>query len=280
MSEFQFPSDIKYTKNELKIINYIYENPAVFIHISIGELSKRLGVSESTISRFARHTGYSDFKALRSSLFSYIQENHSPAEKLKYTMTDTFPASSLASVFAHQQSCMDKTLDLLDLNQLNLAIEAILSAQTLYVYAKGASLCLAQLLKFRLLRFGLKVEILASSGSELFETMNFITKEDTVLLFGFQKTPKEACVLLDYQKKVAYKTILISSRLYDLQMQTADISLYTYRGEPNEYHSMAVPMALINAIVLQVALRLGDCATQNLKALHELKEFYKEDIPR
>jgi DNA-binding MurR/RpiR family transcriptional regulator len=110
--------------------------------------------------------------------------------------------------------------------------------------------------------------------------MNFITPEDLVIILGFQKTPQEAKVLLKHQNTVPYKTVLISSRLYSQSKSSATYHLYTYRGEPNEYHSLAVPTALIDAIVLMVAQRLGDKATQHLEALHNLKEQYKEDIPR
>jgi len=93
MTKFQFPSEVNYTKTERKIINYIYENPASFVHISIGELAKRLGSSESTISRFARHTGFEDFKDLRNAVLRHLEENSSPAEKLSHTIYQETPSS-------------------------------------------------------------------------------------------------------------------------------------------------------------------------------------------
>jgi DNA-binding MurR/RpiR family transcriptional regulator len=279
MTKFLFPTEIAYTKTEHKIINYIYENPTSFVHISIGELAKRLGSSESTISRFARHTGYTDFKELRNAVLYHLEENSSPAEKLNHTIYQQNP-SSLEGMLHYQQFCIEKTLSFLDKEQIEAAISAMIEAQTIYIYAKGASISLAHLLKFRLIRFGFKIVLLPPGSSELFELINFITANDVVILFGFQKTPREAAVLLKHQDTVPYKTIFISSRLYNNTEPPATIQLYTYRGEPNEYHSMAVPVALADALVLMIALRMEGAATKNLEQLHNLKEKYKDDIPR
>ena len=81
------------------------------------------------------------------------------------------------------------------------AISAIIKARRIYIHAKGAALSMAQLLKFRLTRFGLSLTILPPGSSELFEEMNFITPEDLLILFGFQNIPREARVLLDYREK-------------------------------------------------------------------------------
>lgn len=278
MTKFHFP-DVTYTKAEHKIINYIYENPTSFVHISIGELSKRLGSSEATISRFTRHIGYDNFKELRNAVLAHLEENSSPADKLSQTIYQQNP-SSIEGMLHYQQFCIEKTLTFLDKDQMEASISAISEAQTIYIYAKGASVSLAYLLKFRLARFGFKLVILPPGSSELFEYINFFTPKDVVIIFGFQKTSQEAKVLLKHQIIVPYKTILISSRIYNNTEPSPSIQLYTYRGEPHEYHSMAVPVALIDALVLMMAIKMNGTATMQLEQLHALKEKYKDDIPR
>ena len=67
----------------------------------------------------------------------------------------------------------------------------ILSADTVWIYSKGASVSMAELLRFRLNRFGKRVMLLPPGSSELFEHMNFFTEKDLVILFGFQKRRKK-----------------------------------------------------------------------------------------
>lgn len=272
-------SDIHFTKTEKKIIDYIIASPQEFIRMSIGDVARCIGSSEPTVSRFARHCGYRDFKELKSAVLQHIAEENPPAGKLNSTLGSE--SSNTPEGFLHrQQYCIEKTLEFLDEESLDKAADAILAAENIYIYAKGASVSMAELLKFRLNRFGRRVILLPSGSSELFEYMNFFTEKDLVVLFGFQKTPKEAAVLLDYQKKIHYKSIFFTSRLYHSLEQEAVIPLFVFRGEPSEYHSMAAPAALLDALVVMLGAKLGAASSEHLDCLYKLKEHYKTEIPR
>ena len=272
-------TDVHFTKTEKKIIDYIIASPQEFIRMSIGDVARCIGSSEPTVSRFARHCGYRDFKELKSAVLQHIAEENPPAGKLNSTLGSE--SSNTPEGFLHrQQYCIEKTLEFLDEESLDKAADAILAAENIYIYAKGASVSMAELLKFRLNRFGRRVILLPSGSSELFEYMNFFTEKDLVVLFGFQKTPKEAAVLLDYQKKIHYKSIFFTSRLYHSLEQEAVIPLFVFRGEPSEYHSMAAPAALLDALVVMLGAKLGAASSEHLDCLYKLKEHYKTEIPR
>ena len=99
---FSSKAPSEFTKTERRIMNYILENPADFIHMSIGEAARRVGTSEPTISRFARHCGYSDFKELKTALLEKQEEIHSPARKLASSMER--PDTSSLEVFLNEGS--------------------------------------------------------------------------------------------------------------------------------------------------------------------------------
>ena len=272
-------SDVHFTKTEKKIIEYIIASPQEFIRRSIGEVARCIGSSEPTVSRFARHSGYADFKELKNAVLQHVSEENPPAGKLSSTLGNE-SASTPDGFLRRQQYCIEKTLEFLDDKILDNAADAILDAETIYVYAKGASVSMADLLKFRLNRFGRRVILLPAGSSELFEYMNFFTEKDLVILFGFQKTPKEASVLLDYQKKIHYKCIFFTSRLYHSLDDETVIPLYVFRGEPSEYHSMAAPAALLDALVVMLGAKLKETSSGQLDSLYRLKEHYKTEIPR
>lgn len=279
MPSFQFPEEgITYTKAELKIVNYIYQNLSSVLFLSIGQLSERLGVSEATISRFVRHVGYQDFKDLKSAIAMHMGQE-TPAEKMAETLAQK-DVSQLENLLRQQQLYIEKTLENLDAKEVATAVEALARAKQIYVHGKGAAKGLAELLSFRLKRFGKKVNIITAGGSEIFEELIHIGPEDLVVLFAFQKTSKEAQVILKHCKMMECQTLLFSSRLIDAQQKRADINLFVYRGESKAYHSMAVPTALIDALIVMTAASLGDLAVEKLSALHELKENYISEIPR
>ncbi len=270
----------EFTKTEKKLIDYILGNQERFIYMTISEVARNVGASEPTVSRFARHCGFRDFKELKNTVIQHLEENSSPARKLTSTL-DQKNLSSPEGMLRHQQFCIEKTLDFLDEARLEEAVTAITRAETIYIYAKGAALSVAELLRFRLSRFGMHVVILPPGSSELFEYMHLFTPRDLVILFGFQKTSREAAVLLDYQKKLHFQSIFFTSRLYqDEEANAGVISLYVYRGTPSEYHSMAAPMALADMLVVLTANRLGQDSGSSLEQLYQLKETYKNEIPR
>lgn len=267
-----------YTPTEQRMIDSICQNYTDFSYLTIGQLAAQLGVSEATVSRFVRHAGYSDFKEMRAALLA-AHASETPAGKLSQTLQET-KSGSVADIFTRQQQYLQKTLLYLDDAQMEAAVSAVLGAKNVYLYGKGASAGLAQIFAFRLNRFGIAVHLLPSGGSEIFEQLVNITADDLVIVFGFQKTPREAAVLLNHKKEAGYGTILITSRLYQEENLPADIRLFVYRGENQEYHSMTTAMTLVDALVLLTAQRMESASFEKLSRLYRLKEKYRHDIPR
>lgn len=267
----QLPDNL--TKNEKKLIDYIYQNIQQFPFMSIKEIADKTNISQATISRLPKHLGYQSLKEMKQNIALDI----SPANKITSTMTKEDTRFNYLNL---QKDYLDKTIEYLDLNELKQVIEQFVKAENIYLLAKGATLCLAELLAFRLRRFKKKVVILPSSGSELFEELPMITNLDFVVIFNFLKTSVEAKIVLEYCKKIGCKTMLMTSRLIDDEQKRADFNLYVYRGKDNEYHSMTVPIALIDALVIEIAKAGGKEYTKAVEDIYELKEKYKIKIQR
>ncbi len=275
MTNFKFPEKISgYTQTEEKIIDYFYQNIDLIPFLSIGKLSQKLGLSEATLSRFAKSAGFKSFKELKAAI---AEKYETPAEKMTGTLAEK---SGVFEMLEYQRLCIEKTMLHLSEDEVKKTVDEIKAAKNIYLYGKGASFALAELFSFRLSRLGKSTRILPSGGSELFEGLVHAGEGDLAIVFGFQKIPREAKVILDYSKKAGFKTILFSGMLLSNENKHADINLFVYRGEPKEYHSMAAPAALIDAITVLLAKSLGDSALENLSKLYNLKEKYKEDIPR
>lgn len=258
------------TRAEQKILDYINTNTDAFLFSSIGQLAQRLGLSEATISRFARHAGCADFKGLKSMV---VEQASGPVVKMACTLSqeDVF---SPAAWLERQQLYLQKTAQQLDQQAFDRGVEAIISAKRVLVHGKNASAALAQMLAFRLRRLGIHVQLLPSSGSELLEGLVQAEQDDLVVMFSFSKLSQEGRVILDHSKTAGYRTLAFVSRTCIPPAEQADISLFAYRGEEKEYHSMAAPTAVLDALVLAVTSRLGQRGTESLKRLQQLKTDY------
>ena len=115
---------------------------------------------------------------------------------------------------------------------------------------------------------------LPSGGTEMLEGLVSIQPDDLVVLFGLSKVSSEVQAILDYQNEIGYSSIMLTGRLYSSPNQQADINLFVYRGEENEYHSMSTPSAVIDALVIALSDRLGSNAVANLNNVKKLKNKY------
>ena len=136
---------------------------------------------------------------------------------------------------------------------------------------------MAQLLHFRLRRLGLPVTLLPAGGSELMEGLAQAGEGDLVILFSFSKLSREGKVILEHSRAAGYRTLAFVSRTCLLQEEAADIYLFAYRGTEKEYHSMAAPAALLDALVIGVTRAMGPEGVDALKALHRWKKTYFPD---
>lgn len=270
---FSFPKmPDKLTSTEQTILDYIAKHRDGFLFMSIGQLSSELDISEATVSRFARHVGCSDFKQLKRIVAEQTVEK-GPAQKISNTLR-TGNGKILQYWEEQQHYNLHKTFELLDKDEFDKAVQALKKANRVFIFAKNASRSPAQLLEFRLRRIGVDVRRISGSGTELLEELPSVNADDVVVLFGFSKISFEANVILGCQKRMGYTTVLFTGKLYQPDEQKADINLFVYRGEENEYHSMSAPVAIVDLLVLALSAELGSGAVENLEKVRKLKSKY------
>lgn len=269
--ELQLPiSASELTRAEQKILDFINTNTDTFLFLSIGQLAKRLEISDATLSRFARHAGCRDFKALKTLV---MEQASGPAVKIAGTLHREEHFSPVGFL-QQQQLYLQKTAEQLDEATFDRAAQTIAQAKRILIYGKKASSSLAQLIYFRLRRLGLQVSLLPSGGSELLEGLGQIGEGDLVILFSFSKLSREGKILLEQGRRAGYQTLAFVSRTCLPPEESADMNLFVYRGTEKEYHSMAAPTALLDALVVAVAKQMGADGVAALKTLHELKKTY------
>ena len=264
----------KYTKSDEKILEFMESHTDEFLFMSIGEVAKRLEVSEATISRAARHLGYRDFKEMKNEIIGQ-KTGKGAAGKIAGTLLKT-QGFDIGKWFAMQQECLSSTLENFDQKEFSRAVSQIQSARNIYIHGKNASASSAQLLFFRLRRLGYKVFMVPSGGSEVIEGIVHAGEGDLVIIFSYSKVSVEGKMILEYAKIAGYTTMAFTSRLYAPQEQRADINLYVYRGEKEEFHSMTAPAAMIDALILVLSEKDQGDTAENLLKIQKLKEKFKQ----
>ncbi|MBM6815813.1 MurR/RpiR family transcriptional regulator [Olsenella uli] len=270
-SESLFRRDVSYTEAEHLIMDFVSTRPAEFLVMSIQQVSARLKISDATVSRFARHAGFRDFKELKAAVASATL---GPAEKIQASIEGV---GSPRAFLAEQRENIGRTAETLDEEAFGRAADALAGASRVLLLGKGAARSFAELLRFRLARFG-KEALVLEAGSDVMEGLVRADAGTVLLAFGFERVPAEVEVALAYLRRVSGRSILLTGRR--LRGSGADVELVAYRGEPRGYHSMASAVALIDALVVAVASRMGAEALDRLELLKGLKRGNEARLPR
>lgn len=269
-----FRTDVTYTETERLIVDFISARPAEFLVMSIQQLSARLQISDATVSRFARHAGFKDFKELKAAVAS---STLGPAEKIQASIER---GGGVASAFLEaQRDNLRQTIEALDETSFSRAADAIASSHRVLLLGKGAAGALAELLRFRLTRFGKEAVVLAL-GSDVIEGLVRADENTTIVAFGFGRVSAEAGVALDFARAVGATSVLFTGGMLGRASAGADCELVVYRGEPRDYHSMTSAIALIDALVVAVASRMDGEALERLSRLKAFKRENESRLPR
>lgn len=111
------------------------------------------------------------------------------------------------------------------------------------------------------------------------QDLQYLTTEDLVMMFSYSRILTEIQILLQHAGMVHYKTVLFTDLLVSPEIQQADVVLYSYRGEPSEYHSMAAPMVIVDLLIMNLMRERGD-SVERAGYLEKLREKYAALIKR
>lgn len=269
-----------FTKADHLILNYLMSNETALYCETASDISKKVGVSLATVGRFWPKIGFDNFKEFKRAQLS--QSSTTPASKVKNTLSsltgsDRAPSDWMVKNIDMLVNTLERTMKLISPEAIETAAHLIAQKQKIYVFAPDASFGIAHVMKYRLRRFGIEL-ILMDGGSALYESLNNIRKDDLVLIFCFGRVLAETTVLLTQKNYVGFSCVIFSDLLAN-GLQNSEAFLYCYRGEPTEYHSMVSLMAVVDSLIIKIAMESFDSMAR-INQLNDLRSKYQKYIRR
>ena len=243
------------SKSEHRIFSYLLEHEQELPVISSDDIARQLGVSTSTISRFWTKIGFKNLKDLKRAV--YENQSATPFSRLSGALSQWGEEGvTLDFLMDRMSRYMEKTFRVVTPQMLDQAVQMILEAGQIYVFAPDASRGIGALLQYRLRRLGIRIEVLPS-GSQIYDFMVNLKEGDLLILYGYSRILTEARILLEYGARTGCRSILFTDILAGDLLSQADLVLYSFRGEPNDYHFMGVPVILTDLLVTKTIQALG-----------------------
>ncbi len=264
------------TKSEKRIANFLRKNQEESAFLSAGEIASRLDLSEATLVRFARSLGFSSYPAMRTVLQDNFRRRVTHSARLRGRLNDLRDGGDIFErLTATEIDFLTQALDSIKQEELNKAVEILHEHDRVFVFGLGPSVSLVDLLELRLRRFGREVVPLTNSGREFLEYLTMMEEKDLLFVICFFDQNPALKLVIDYANKVGATVIMLTDTLEAILGDKVDVVLSAKRGPIGEFHSLVVPMTVINALLLSLASMEQEKTMTLLDKLDNLRDQLK-----
>ncbi|HOZ37521.1 MAG TPA: MurR/RpiR family transcriptional regulator [Anaerolineaceae bacterium] len=264
------------TKSEKRIANFLRKNQEESAFLSAGEIASRLDLSEATLVRFARSLGFSSYPTMRAVLQDNFRRRVTHSARLRGRLNDLRDGGDIFErLTATEIDFLSQALDSIKREELNNAVEILHEHDRVFVFGLGPSVSLVDLLELRLRRFGREVVPLTSSGREFLEYLTMMEEKDLLFVICFFDQNPALKLVIDYANKVGATIIMLTDTLEAILGDKVDVVLSAKRGPIGEFHSLVVPMTVINALLLSLASMEQEKSMTLLDKLDNLRDQLK-----
>jgi DNA-binding MurR/RpiR family transcriptional regulator len=265
------------TKSEKRIANYLRKNQEESAFLSAGEIADRLGLSEATLVRFARTLGFSSYPAMRTVLQEAFRHRVTHSTRLRSRLDDLREAGDIFDrLVVSEIDYLTLSLETIERQSLNRAVEMIHSRKRIFIFGVGPSVSLVNLMEIRLGRFGWQIVPLTTAGREMLEPLLLMTDQDLLFAICFFDISGSLQLILDYANEIKCPVIILTDTLGSIIGDKADVVLSAKRGPVSEFHSLVVPMTIINTLLLAVAQEDQGYVMTNLDKLDQMRARLKK----
>lgn len=264
------------SKGQKKIAHYIIENLDEAAFLTAVRIGKNIGVSESTVVRFASAMGYDGFPGFQEAMAAAVKGRLGAASRFDISDADINHSKILEYVLKGDSDKILDTLNNLDDNAFDTAIDMISEADNVYIVAVRTAAPIGEFLAFYLRMIVKNVRVVTTnSSSEIFEQMINVNQNDAVIGISFPRYSMRTLKALEFANNRSAKVIAITDSIHSPMNLYSSCNLFARSDMATVVDSMTAPMSLINAIIVALCVRNSKAVVKNLEELGSVWDDYQ-----
>lgn len=266
----------KMSKSHKAIAAYIQEHYDQAVFMTAAKLGELLGISESTVVRFASGIGYDGYPEFQRALEECVKGKLSNIQKIDAKYGRSSQSEVLTSVITADIEKLQHTIDHLDPTAFELSVNTILEAETIYIMGLRSNEPLAEFLHFYLnmIRGGV-VLLKTTSVSETFEQMIRINEKDCFIGISFPRYSMRTLKAMEFASDRNAKVIAITDSTHSPMSLYSSCNLLARSDMVSIVDSLVAPLSVINALVVALCLKCPQEVKRNLEMLEETWNNYQ-----
>ena len=264
------------SKGHRAIGTYIIDHCETASYMTATKLGTVVGVSESTVVRFAIELGFKGYPEFRHSLQSYIKNKLTSMQRIAVSEDMIGEADIVSKVMLADIENLRLSADAIDRGIFEKTVEAICSAERIYVTGCRASSMLSWFMTYYLnLVLPNVTNVKAASSDEMFQEIIRISDNDVMIGISFPRYSHRTKTALEFAKNRGAKVISITDCENSPLVQYSDYSLFAKSDMASFVDSLIAPLSVINALIVAIGRKKKDSLAATFKDLEDIWEEYE-----
>ena len=262
------------SKGQKLIAQYILNNYDKVAFMTACKLGETVGVSESTVVRFANALGYSGYPKLQAALQELIKNKLTTVQRVEMANDYSDENTILNKILKGDIDNIRETLEEIDGEAFQEAVSRLLKARKIYILGMRTSFVVAQYLGFYLGIILDNVHTVRMDMGDAFEQIVRIGEDDVVIAFSFPRYSKKSFQLVKYAKEKGAKVISITDSLFAPIASVSDNTLIVKSNMASFVDSLVPAMSVANALAVAVGMKEKEDIKEHFDDLEQMWDKY------
>lgn len=265
-----------FSKGQKNLADYIIKNYDKAVFLTAARLGKEVGVSESTTVRFATQLGYKGFPEFHRALEELVRNRLTSIQRMEVTYGHVPQGEILDTIFQSDIEKIKMTMESIDHNAFELAVDTLLEARTIYIVGIRSCAPLASFLGFYLNLILDDVRLVqTNSASEIFEQMIRINEKDVIIGISFPRYSMRTLKAIEFANNRNAKVITITDSVHSPINLYSSCNLIAKSDMASIVDSLVAPLSVVNALVVALCMKRQSEVVNTLESMEKIWDEYQ-----
>ena len=243
-----------FSKGQRRIAQYITESYDKAAFMTANRLGKTVGVSESTVVRFAVDLGFDGYPSMQKAMQEMVLNRLTSVQRIEVANDRIGDQDVVSMVVQSDMEKLRQTGESLSREEFNAAVQAILNAKRVYILGVRSAAPLAEFLGYYLNYMFNNVHVITGCGtSEMFEKIVGVDASDAVIAFSFPRYSSATTKGAQYCRSTGATVIGITDNRESPLGQSSDHVLCAKSDMVSLVDSLVAPLSVVNALIVAIA---------------------------
>ncbi len=264
----------KLSKGQKRIADYIFENYDKVAFMTASTLGDIVGVSESTVVRFANALDYDGYPKLQKGLQESIKTKLTTVQRFEMSKDLDLGESTLKKIMSSDIDNVRKTIDLIDESVVSEIVSKVHDAKKVYILGLRSSSVLANYLGFYMNFIVDDLLIIPQGPNEAFDQLINISENDLLIVISFPRYSKRTFDVVKFAKEQGATIVGITDSNMSPLSQVVDHCMYAKYNMNTFIDSLVAPMSLLNALIISLGINEKDRVEEKFRRLESIWDEY------